>query len=46
MRPPEPDESAEEYGRYCQNLIACTENLPPTVIVMAAEDVKFDRMFE
>jgi len=46
MRAPEPDESAEEYGRYCQELMGHTENLPPTVMVMAAEDVEFDRIFE
>jgi len=46
MRAPEPDESPEDYGRYCQELIAHTEDLPPTAMVMAAEDVEFDRIFQ
>jgi len=46
MRAPEDDESVEEYSRYYQDLLRRTENLPSTVMVIAAEAIDFHRVFE
>ena len=46
MRAPEDDESVEQYSRYYQDLLKHTENLPSTVMVMAAEAIDFHRVFE
>ncbi|MCD6288855.1 MAG: amino acid permease, partial [Candidatus Hydrogenedentes bacterium] len=46
MRAPEDGESAEEFSRYYENLLDRTKGLPPTVIVMAAEDIEFHRIFQ
>jgi len=46
MRAPGNDETVEEYSRYYQDLLARSEGLPPTVMVMAAEAVEFYRVFE
>ncbi|UCC75225.1 MAG: amino acid permease [Gemmatimonadota bacterium] len=46
IRPPDPDESLEEYARYYVQLLNYTEPLPATALVLAAEDIEFQRIFE
>ncbi len=45
MRPPEKDEAAEVYQEYYRNIINLTEDLPPTAIVMAAQEIDFAGIF-
>ncbi len=44
MRPPEAEESIEEYSRYYGNLIETTQGLPPLALVLAAEDIEFRKV--
>ena len=46
LRPPTPDESAESYAEYYQQMLTETETLPATALVIAAEEVEFQRLFE
>ncbi len=46
IRPPEEGESVEDYSAYYQSLLDRTEGLPPTALVMAAEAIEFQRIFE
>ena len=46
MRAPTPEESLDTYGQYYEELLAQTKELPPTAIVLAAEDLEFERIFE
>ena len=46
LRAPGPDESAEAYAGYYQQLLARTEGFPPTALVMAAEDIDFQRILQ
>jgi hypothetical protein len=46
IRPPAPDETAEVYAGYYQQVLQRTDGLPPTALVMAAEDIDFQRIFE
>ncbi len=41
MRPPEEEESTEDYSRYYGNLIKTTDGMPPLALVLAAEDIEF-----
>ncbi|MBE9535957.1 MAG: amino acid permease [Proteobacteria bacterium] len=45
MKPPEEDDSAEDYARYYAGLLKDTEGLPPTLLILAAEDIKFSDIF-
>jgi len=45
MRPPEPEESAEDYADYYEGLMKRTENFPPLAFVLAAEGIKFSDIF-
>lgn len=46
IRPPQDEESLEDYVRYYEDLLANTDGLPPTALVMAAEDIEFHRIFD
>ncbi len=46
MRPPEDDESVDQYSQYYPQLLNYTEGLPTTVMVLASEQIDFDRIFE
>lgn len=46
IRPPAPDEPPEVYAGYYQQLLQRTDGFPPTALVMAAEDIDFQRIFE
>lgn len=45
MKPPEDQEKTEDYARYYANLLKETKGLPPTLLVLAAEDIKFSEIF-
>jgi len=45
MRPPEPEETAEDYSKYYQTLLEYTDSFPATALVMAGEKVEFERIF-
>ncbi|PIQ81941.1 MAG: Na-K-Cl cotransporter [Candidatus Omnitrophica bacterium CG11_big_fil_rev_8_21_14_0_20_64_10] len=45
MRAPEPDEAAESYSRYYEELLSHTDGFPPIAMVLASEDIEFDRIF-
>ena len=45
MKPPDEDEKAEEYAGYYENLLRRTEGLPSSLLVLAAEDIKFSDIF-
>jgi amino acid transporter len=44
MRPPDEDESQEDYSRYYGNLMQTTKEMPPVAFVLAAEDIEFRRV--
>ncbi len=46
LRPPDPDESLEDYTRYYSQLLADTDGMPATSLALAAEDIDFQRIFE
>lgn len=46
MRTPDEQETAEAYSSYYADLLKQTENLPVTVLSMAAEKVEFSRIFQ
>ncbi|MEN7973659.1 MAG: hypothetical protein ABFR47_07470, partial [Verrucomicrobiota bacterium] len=41
MRPPQENESVEEYSRYYGNLMETTRGMPPLAFVLAAEEIEF-----
>jgi len=45
IRMPGDEESAEEYSEYYRRLLEETRDLPPTALLMAAEQIEFWRMF-
>ncbi len=45
MRPPEPEESTEDYAAYYEEIIKRTRKFPPLALVLAAEDIKFSDIF-
>ncbi|MDF7801621.1 hypothetical protein P4C99_19240 [Pontiellaceae bacterium B1224] len=44
MRPPNEDETHEEYGRYYGNLMEASKEMPPLAFVLAAEAIEFRRV--
>jgi nucleotide-binding universal stress UspA family protein len=46
LRPPDPEETDDDYSRYYAGLIARTDGFPPTAMVLAAEEIEFRRIFE
>ena len=46
IRSPREDETPGEYRQYYANLLKRTDNLPPTALVLAAEEVDFSAIFE
>ncbi len=46
IRPPEADESDQDYAAYYESLLKRSRGMPQTVIVMAAEPLKFNEIFE
>ena len=46
LRPPEKSESAESYSIYYQKLLSVTDGFPATALVLSAEDLDFDRIFQ
>jgi amino acid transporter len=46
LRPPAEDEGAGAYSNYYQALLEETRDLPPTALLMAAEQIDFRRIFE
>ncbi|MFH1829595.1 MAG: amino acid permease [Pseudomonadota bacterium] len=45
MRPPDQEETPEEYVNYYSELMVRTADFPPLAIVLAAEDIKFQDIF-
>lgn len=45
IRPPEPEEKAEDYKNYYQHLLEATAELPPTALCLALEDINFNAIF-
>ena len=45
MRPPNQDESAQEYAAYYEQLMKQTEKYPPAALVLAGEEIKFSDIF-
>ncbi len=46
IRAPVPDERPEDYAKYYETLLANTDNLPPTALVLATETIDFSAIFE
>ncbi len=46
IRPPDEQETPEDYAGYYRSLLASTEDLPPCALVLAAEDIEFHRIFQ
>ena len=46
MRDPAPEETPQAYRDYYQLLLDHTDNFPPTAMVLAAEDIKFQEIFQ
>jgi hypothetical protein len=46
IRVPGEDETPEEYSEYYRRLLDMTRGLPPTALLMAAEQVDFWRIFQ
>jgi hypothetical protein len=45
LREPEPEETPDAYSQYYQSLLDHTQDFPPTAIVLAAEEIEFQRIF-
>ncbi len=45
MRPPLDGETLEEYSEYYKFLLKNTENFPTTIMVLASENIEFNRIF-
>ncbi len=46
IRPPAPNESADEYTSYYANLVKKTKDIPCLVKTLAAEEIEFQRIFK
>lgn len=46
MRAPNPDETVDAYQTYYRTLLAQTADLPPTALVLAAEDMDYYAIFD
>lgn len=46
LRPPDEDEAVESYRQYYQDLLTKTEGLPTMAMVLAAEKIDFDAIFQ
>jgi len=46
IRPPDPEETFEDYSAYYADLLTRSEGLPVTALVLAAEDIDFQRIFD
>ncbi|PIQ83919.1 MAG: Na-K-Cl cotransporter [Candidatus Omnitrophica bacterium CG11_big_fil_rev_8_21_14_0_20_63_9] len=46
LRPPKPAETVESYGQYYTALLAQTEGFPPLAMVLAAEALDFQQIFD
>ena len=46
VRPPTEDESPDDYAVHYGVLMQHTAGLPPTAMVLAAEDLNFRRLFD
>jgi len=46
LKPPAPDESMEDYGRYYMSFRQRTERFPALVSVLAAEEIDFEGIFK
>ncbi len=46
LRAPEPDETVEQYAEYYWTFITNLRGFPATAIVLAAEDLDFQKIFE
>jgi hypothetical protein len=46
VREPATEETPEAYSEYYRLLLDRTENFPPTAMVLAAEDIKFQQIFQ
>jgi amino acid transporter len=44
IRAPQEDESVHDYCRYYEGLLDATDTMPPTALVLAAEDIAFKRV--
>lgn len=45
LRPPKQDESVESYAEYYKSVLERTKDFPPTAVVLAAEGVKYNKIF-
>ena len=45
LRPPREDESVESYAEYYKSVLERTKDFPPTAVVLAAEGVKYNKLF-
>jgi len=45
LRPPLPDEPAEQYGEYLRNIFQSTKRIPSVAYVMASEGLDFKKMY-
>ncbi|MBN1596142.1 Na-K-Cl cotransporter [candidate division FCPU426 bacterium] len=45
LRPPAPEETAQEYAAYYSSLLTRLKGLPPTVLLLAGEDLNFKEIF-
>ena len=46
LRPPNDDESDEAYADYYSEMIEQTQDMPPIIQTLNAEDVEFQRIFK
>ncbi len=46
LRPPEEGQDAADYSAYYKKLLEETKGLPPTALVMGAENIAFSRIFD
>ena len=46
IRPPRPDEPAEDYSVYYEGVQMSIEGLPSVAMVVATEEVDFRQIFE
>jgi hypothetical protein len=45
LRPPSEEETAEQYSEYYRKMLEVTQDMPPIVQTLNAEDVEFQRIF-
>lgn len=46
MRPPDDEESKEDYNEYYKTLVESTTGMPPLALVMAAKNIDFTALFK